>query len=245
MQTLDRSLYGIQDRVKVPFVGLSRVMPVGPGHVILTLGEPGAGKSAFGLWWMLHMDSPGLYLSLDADLQTQAARTVSMLSSIPYDRVTENVEQWSKFLRERDRQLPMMFDYPVKASEVDEVVQSFEEFYSQAPSLIVVDNLKNITGAATYEAFNDSVLEMIRVAKKHKTAVLLLHHTNRQSLGPPHLRSGKFAGEDDAPFVLGLSQGWDNFIGKTLNVSVLKNRFGQHDINVPLRFKYDTMQMEG
>lgn len=247
MQTLDRSLRGITDTIEVPFKQLGKIITPGPGHVILCTGAPGIGKSAFALWWALHMSNPALYFSFDSALQDHSARVVQMLTNIPVEQVKANMPQWEEFLKLRFKTMPMMFDSYVKANEVDNVVQAFEEFYSQKPSIVIIDNFKDIVEAPTFEAYQIAFKELTRVAKKHRTVVLLLHHVNRASgFGrgdrAPALDSGKFGGEDDAPFVLSLWEGWDDFAGRVLNIKINKNRFGPKDMNVPLKYNYERMQ---
>lgn len=228
--------------------GLARAITPGPGHLILVQAAPGAGKSTIALWWILHMDKPGLYLSLDSDLATQAARATSMLTSIQYEEVVRNVPEWQRFLKQEDRKLPMMIDESVTADDVDGLVEAFEEFYADKPSLVVVDNLKDLVSSYTFENVTDTVRKLIRVARKRKIVILLLHHVNRHGGAgkgnrPPSLDDGKFGGEDDAPFVLGLWQAWDEFSGPVLKVRINKNRFGPKDFDVSLRLDWERMQV--
>jgi len=248
MQTLDRSLRGITDIIEVPFKHLANVITPGPGHVILCTGAPGIGKSAFALWWAIHMPKPALYFSFDSALQDHSARTVQMMTGCTIEDVKTNMDVWEGFLRERFKTMPMVFDQYVKATEVDQVVQAFEEFYSDKPSLIVIDNFKDLVEAPTFEAYQTTFKELTRVAKKHRAVVLLLHHVNRKGGAgrgdrAPALDDGKFGGEDDAPFVLSLWEGWDNFAGRVLNIMVNKNRFGPKGMNVPLKFNFEQMQL--
>jgi hypothetical protein len=206
------------------------------------------GKSSFALWWAIHMDAPCLYLSIDSDLPTQAARTVSMLTGIKFESVKEDIPAWTEYLKTLNRQLPMMLDCAMGADEIDSAVQAYEEFYSRKPPLVIVDNLKDVVAAGEYGAYVDAVKSLIRVAKHHRTVVLVLHHINRQSRAgdgrrPPSLDDGKFGGEDDAPFVLGLWQGWDEFLGPVFNARILKNRFGPKEFDVKMQFDFETMQV--
>lgn len=247
MQTLDRSIIGITDTIKVPWTGLQQLITPGPGHLVTVLGATGVGKSSFALLWELALEEPSIYLSLDSDLATQAARVASSLSGIPFDDVRKNVAAWQEFLLTRQRTLPMMIDAPVLAKDVSQVVESFEEFYSIKPELVVIDNLKDVVEADTYEAHRAAVRELHRVAKRYGTTLLVLHHINRSSLAgegtrPPSIRDGQFTGEQDSEFMLGLWQ--SDFLGQTmLNIRVLKNRFGPHGMDVQLQFDQSRMRL--
>lgn len=193
------------------------------------------------------MPTPALYFSFDSALQDHSARTIQMLTNVGVDQVKQNMEAWEEFLRVRFKTMPMLFDSYLKVTEVDMVVQAFEEFYSHKPSIIVVDNFKDLVEAPTFEAYQTTFKELTRVAKKHRTVVLLLHHVNRASGSgrgdrPPALDSGKFGGEDDAPFVLSLWEGWNDYAGRVLNIMVNKNRFGPKGMNIPLKFNFEKMQ---
>jgi len=246
IQTLDHSLVGITDTITVPWTNLGRAITPGPGHLILVLGAPGVGKSAFSLAWLLALEKPTLYLSLDSDLATQAARTASALSGISFDEVRLNVPIWQEYLKVRQRTLPMMLDAPVRASQVDEVVQAFEEYYSEKPEIVVVDNLKDVVDSDTYEAHRMAVRTLHQVAKKHRTTILLLHHLNRTSragdgYSAPSQSDGQFTGEQDSEFILGLWR--DEYAGSLImNVRVLKNRFGPKGFDVRLFFDQERMR---
>lgn len=248
MKTLDRALAGVTETISVPWPQLEKEISPGPGHLIVVLGAPGVGKSAFALSWALGLPKPQLYLSLDSDLATQAARTVSALSGIRFSEVKQDIEQWEAWLKVRDRDLPWMLDASLSAHDVDGVVESFVEFYSRTPELIIIDNLKDVVGADTYEAHRDAVRELHRVAKKRRAVVLLLHHLNRGSragegTSRPSARDGQFTGEQDAEFMLGLWQEREGYYGDTLNVSILKNRFGPKDIDVKLNLDLERMKI--
>ena len=247
MQTLQRALRGVTETIKVPFEGLQSLMSPGPGHLIVVLGAPGVGKSAFSLVWALNMGAPSLILSLDSDLSTQAARTVSVLTKVRFEDVRSNITEWEQFLQKSKRQLPYVTDYPLRVTDVDSLVTATEEYFGEYPKLIVVDNLKDVVTTEGYEGHREALRELHRVARKFHTTVLILHHINRQSRGgegdrPPTLRDGQYAGEQDAEFVLGLWQ--DPEIPSRLWVRVLKNRFGQKNTEAGLEIDLERVQID-
>jgi predicted ATP-dependent serine protease len=232
----------------VPIAGLAKKITPGPGHLILVQGAPGIGKSMIALWWALNMDRPALYLSIDSDLATQAARTVSMLTGTKFSDVRGSISEWQSYLRTLDRTLPMMFDNTVTADDIDGMVRAFKEFYTFTPSLVVVDNLKDIIPSYTFENVTDAIRQLVRVAKRHKTTVLVLHHVNRGSGAgagnrPPSMDSGKFGGEDDAQFVIGLWDSFDEYVGPCLKARINKNRFGPKGDDVKMQVDWERCQV--
>lgn len=247
MQALERALRGVTQTIPVPWSGLSKLIQPGPGHLMVVLGAPGVGKSAFSLSWALKLRMPSLIFSLDSDLSTQAARTVSALTGVRFGEIRENVTEWVNFLGASKRQLPMVTDYPLTVNEVDSFVLGTEEYFGEYPKLIVVDNLKDVVQGEGYEGHREALRELHRVARKYHTTVLILHHLNRQSAGgngdrAPTMRDGQYAGEQDAEFVLGLyrPQGDE----RLLSVRVLKNRFGPRDRETVLNMDLERMSLE-
>jgi AAA domain len=255
MQSLDRVLADGSPVIRVPWPALAEQIAPGPGHVVLAIGAPGVGKSAFGLKWALGMDAPCLILSLDSDLMTQGARTVSALSGLPFKEVRAHAQEYQPFLREQFKSLPMMLDYPMGPGEIGEVLQAFEEFYGHRPELVVLDNLKDVVKGKNYESFDEALREIHRLARRHRTTFLVLHHINRgdgkkaqdvevyNGKARPSLRHVQFAGDQDSEIVLGLWQGWTPWQGTSLMVSTIKYRFGPKDVDVPLALDMETMRL--
>lgn len=247
MQTLARALQGVTETIRVPWEGLSRWITPGPGHLIVVLGAPGVGKSAFSLVWALKLGEPSLIVSLDSDLATQAARTASALTGVAFHDIRRNVPEWQRYLNTVRRELPMVIDYPLLVDDVDSLVSASEEYFGQFPKLVVIDNLKDVVAGEGYEGHREALRELHRVARKFHTTVLILHHINRASKGgegnwPPTLRDGQYAGEQDAEFVLGL---WHRpEVLNKLWVRVLKNRFGQRNQDVALTLDFERMVIE-
>ncbi len=253
MQALDRVLADGAPVIRVPWPELEDKISPGPGHVILAIGAPGVGKSAFGLKWALGMEQPCLILSLDSDLMTQGARVVSAISGMPFTDVRKHAKEYQPFLRERFKQLPMMIDYPVGPGEIGEVLEAFQEFYGHRPEIVVLDNLKDVVKSKTYEAYDDALRDIHRLARRHKTTFLVLHHINRgdgkrqqdvdvyAGKARPTLRHVQFAGDQDSEIVLGLWQSWTPWLGNSLMVSTIKYRFGPSDVDVPLKMDLERM----
>lgn len=245
MQTLDRSLRGIVDTIPVPWPQLEARIKPGPGHLVLVIGAPGVGKSAFGLVWALRCGEPTLLLSLDSDLATQAARTVSALSGVPFSKIREQPEVWEAFLVQQRDRLPMVMDYPVTPEDMESVFRAFEEYYGQMPRLVVIDNLKDIVVSKDYAAYDEAVRELHRIARRCKVTFVLLHHIRKDRdmtiWTRPDQADALFAGNQDSEFVLGLYRSWAPGVGPALMVGILKNRFGPTGENVPLYFDMERM----
>lgn len=249
MQQLDQALFGVTETITVPWVGLGQEIRPGPGHLIGVIAAPNTGKSAFSLAWALAMEKPSLMFSLDTDLATQASRTLAYLTGFNQDDIRNNPERFADTLKQNERRLPMMVDYPVYADQVDEVCRAFEEFYGRGPQMIVVDNLKDVVRNESYESYRESLRELHRVARKRGSAVLILHHINRKNEyaqdgdQAPKLADGQFTMEQDCEFVLGLWQATPNFGPPVLMIRVLKNRFGRKGGDCGMLFEMETMRI--
>lgn len=265
MQALDRSLQWATSHVAVPWPGLGEIIQPGPGHLVMMLGAPGVGKSALSLYWGLNVGGPAVIVSQDTDLTTQAARTCAAFTGVSMETVKQDIPRWQSYLRANVRQLPLMYDHPIKSSDVSDLVYAAEEYYGETPAVVVIDVLKNVVAEKSYEGYITAIEDLHRAARRHGTCIFVLHHVNRQGRNasgtkPVRLDDGQYGGEGDAEIVLGLwtpkwqedpiNPGqWIPLLDPTLRVSVLKNRFGRkdpegRDVYVDLRVDYDRMVIQ-
>ena len=196
---------------------------------MIALGAPGALKSMLSLAWCLELDAPTRMISLDTDPATQAVRVIARLTGNETTKIWPDKIRWAGWLREQTTKLRIHSD-PVSVDEVDEIVTADTEYWGQAPGLVVIDDVsKLVMEERDYSGFDTAMLELHRIARRHKTVVLALHHLHRGDSSartkPIKLSDGKYTGEYEAEIVLGLWRPAEH----ELKVGVLKNRFGNDD----------------
>ena len=233
-------------RVDIPFKGLSRAVSPLRGNLIVAIGSPGIGKSAFSLNWALRSEQSCCLISLDTDLHTQGIRAAGILSGTDLSVISKAPEAWSDYL-DKNARMVRAYDFSVDAQEIAEIVEADGEFWGETPALTIVDNVSNLVSDGDYQEYRRLFVDLHRVARKTNTCVLALHHVTRKAKPgePLQLNSGQFAGEQEAELVLGLWTGLTEDQKGRLNISVLKNRQGQADASgqmyVPLVFDQSTM----
>ncbi len=233
-----------KDKVPVPWQNLAEVIDPHAGNLIVCLGAPGSGKSAFALNWSLKLQAPTLILSLDTDITTQAVRTASLLSGTSMQRVKEAAPGWSEYV-DRIANRCRMYDLLLEPKEIVNLIKAETEFWGKPPALTVVDNVSNLIKEGGYEEYRAIFTDLHRVARITGTCILALHHIKRgTSTGPLGLFAGQYSGEQEAEMVLGL---WSTSAG-TLNISVDKNRSGMANPDgsfyVNMQFDKQTMRIE-
>jgi hypothetical protein len=247
----------------MPWPKLGEIIEPGPGHLVMVLGAPGVGKSAFALKWALDAGGPALVISQDTDLPTQAARTVSALAGVRHSEVVNDLDRWENFLSSNMKSLPLMYDYPIASDDIGQLIVASEEFFGITPAMVVIDVFKNVVREKSYEGYINAIEELHRAARRYGTCILLLHHVNRQGrnasgVKPIRLDDGQYGGEGDAEIVLGIWSpkgeidplyGWKEFYDPVMRVSVLKNRFGAKDpegkdVYVDMQLDYDRMVID-
>jgi hypothetical protein len=211
-----------KDKIEVPWKNLAEVIDPHAGNLIVCLGAPGEGKSAFALNWGLKISKPSLILSLDTDITTQAVRTASLLSGTPMSTVKEHAPGWSLYVDKMAHHV-RIYDILLRPKNLADLVKAETEYWGEPPALTVVDNVSNMMQEGGYEEYRTIFTELHHVARATNTCVLALHHIKRGTAGSVlGLYSGQYAGEQEAEMVLGL---WSNHSG-VLNISIDKNRSG-------------------
>lgn len=241
-----KALVGM-DGAKVPMPWDLGIQPM-RGQLVVVMGSPGIGKSAFALNWALRSGEPSSFLSLDTDLRTQAARTAAMHAGVSVSEVMAKPEQWSLYL-ERQAQNLRMYDLTIGTKELMDLVLAEKQYWGKSPSLLVVDNVSNLLKTATYDEYRTIFIDLHKIARRGDTCVVALHHTRRDEVGALSLHSGQYGGEQEAEIVVGLwrreQPGLMDELGhRSIRVGVLKNRNGIADTTTDLMFYADTMRLE-
>lgn len=177
----------------VPFPGLadSRFqVQFRLGQLVMLAGPPGAGKSMLALSAALKMGAQGatcLYISADSDEDTMAARAAAVITGHPVNDIMQTI-QFGLFREQygdRLKKFPIRFEYDPTDPTVGDIANALTawvEVWGTPPSLLVVDNLMNMSGGDTneWQAMRQAVKDLHFLARKSRMCVLVLHHTSEQ-----------------------------------------------------------------
>jgi len=236
--------------VPLPWSRLAEIVQPRPGDLVDVLGAPGVGKSTFGVQWAYHTASPPepgtqdpglrqgepvLCISLDTDLRTQAVRVAALRLDKPTwqieDEIKKDPAHWIKWFA--DPYLPPVrwSDVPMRANDLDELLEAEMEFLGQAPALVIVDVMGDVVEEESLEAYLNAFRSLHRIARKYKLVVCVLHHLKRGDAATGTIKfgldEGLWGGERAVEIVLGMWQPNK----QSVYIAVLKNRRGLADKN--------------
>jgi predicted ATP-dependent serine protease len=160
-------------------------------EVSMIAGTPGAGKSTLALAIALRTKVPTLYISADTNAHTMAMRLLSMItgkSQTEAERwLTDDVEGSRKIINENSGHIFWSFESAPTLADLDQEVAAFEELWGCSPTLIVVDNLMDISndGAEEFAGMRSTIKELKYLARDTNAAILVLHHTKESYVGNP------------------------------------------------------------
>lgn len=197
-------------------------------------GPPGSMKTMFTLNLVDKMgpDVPTLYHSSDSDDFTMAARVLSMRSGIGGEEAEEMVLNTPHLAQDTLREFSHVKWSFHAAPTLDHMwreAEAFREVNGMYPHHTIVDILMDVdyegAGEQNYWAL---MAEMKVMARDQQTALTIVHHTSESSkAGCPPPRSAIMGKASQLP-VLVLTLWGDGHAG-TLDVAVVKNRFGPGD----------------
>ena len=237
MRTLARAV-GSKDIGGEPLPTVFRTFDVNKivirrAEVSMIAGTPGAGKSTLALAVALRSKVPTLYISADTNAHTMAMRLLSMISGQPQSNaeqmLIESVEDSRKAINEHSGHIFWSFDSAPTLADLDMEVSAFEELWGCPPTLIVIDNLIDISNDSGEEfaAMRSTIKELKYLARDTNAAVLLLHHTKESYPGNPCQPRSALQGMVAQLPALILTVG-TNAPGY-LAVAPVKNRYGKAD----------------
>jgi len=205
------------------------------GQVCMVAAAPNAGKSMFALVYAIKAKVPTLFFSADTDTTTVMMRAAAHVSGHSQISVEGNLAKDSHYYDSRFEKLShikWVFDSSPSIDDLELEIRAYVELYGQAPELIVIDNLMNVTAETDNEwaGLRAIMMELHDMARKTEACVLVLHHVSEQSeygspTNPPHRRAihGKVSQLPALILTLGYDPGQ-----ATLKVAAVKNRFGPH-----------------
>jgi predicted ATP-dependent serine protease len=201
----------------------------------MVAAAPNAGKSMFALVYAIKAKVPTLFFSADTDTTTVMMRAAAHVSGHSQVSVESNLAKDSHYYDSRFEKLShikWVFDSSPSIDDLELEIRAYVELYGQAPELIVIDNLMNVTAETDNEwaGLRAIMMELHDMARKTEACVLVLHHVSEQSeygspTNPPHRRAihGKVSQLPSLILTLGYEPGQ-----ATLKVAAVKNRFGPH-----------------
>jgi len=154
-------------------------------------GTPGAGKSTLALAIALRAKVPTLYVSADTNAHTMAMRLLSMITSKSQSdaehMLNEDIEGSRKTINDSSGHIFWSFESAPTLADLDQEVEAFEELWGCSPTLIVVDNLMDISndGGEEFANMRSTIKELKYLARDTNAAVLILHHTKESYTGNP------------------------------------------------------------
>ena len=195
MRTLARAV-GSADIGGEPLPSVFRTLDVNKivirrAEVSMIAGTPGAGKSTLALSIALRTKVPTLYISADTNAHTMAMRLLSMITGKTQGEAEEmlvkDVEGSRKIINEASGHIFWSFESAPTLADLDQEVLAFEELWGCAPTLIVVDNLMDISndGGEEFAGMRSTIKELKFLARDTNSAILVLHHTKESYAGNP------------------------------------------------------------
>lgn len=154
---------------------------------MLIAAGPGTAKSALTLALTLQSGVPSMIFSADSDAFTQMTRSISMLADIPLTQSTEMVlhETTPQEIEEMMSNVPLRIDYESSPSpeDIEETLEAYWELYGEYPTLIVIDNITNVSNVTSEDSDPFSGLEGLMdylhgMARGTAACVIGLHHVN-------------------------------------------------------------------
>lgn len=155
------------------------------GQLVLIAAGPGTAKSALTLALTIQSGVPSMIFSADSDAFTQMTRSISMLTDIPLTESTEMVLQDSipADIEEAMSNVPLRIDYESSPSpeDIEEILEAYWELFGEYPTLIVIDNITNVSGVGgeddDYSTGLEGLMDYLHsMARETSACVIGLHH---------------------------------------------------------------------
>lgn len=201
-------------------------------EVSMIAGTPGAGKSTLALALALRMQAPTLYLSADTNAHTMAMRLYSMITGVSQSEAEKAISEDPINSRNRlalASHIYWSFDSAPSLADIDDEVTAIEELLGEAPALIVIDNLMDISmdGGEEFSNMRTALKELKFLARDTNAAIVVLHHTQEGYQGDPCQPRSSLQGKvaQLPALILTVGQSGNGLLG----VASVKNRYGKAD----------------
>lgn len=198
----------------------------------MVAGPPGSMKTIFTLNMVDRMNVPTLYFSSDSDDFTMASRVLAMKTG----ETTETTEEWTRTSVAMAQRVLAGFDHvrwsfhsSPSLDHMEAKADAYAEINGEYPHLVVIDILMDVdyegAGEQNYWAL---MSELKDLARKWMSAILIVHHTSEGVKGEPCPPRSAIMGKANQLPALIITLNGDSING-TLDVAVVKNRFGPQD----------------
>jgi hypothetical protein len=200
------------------------------GTVNFIAGTPGSMKTGLALYLVGRWGRPTLYFSADSEPFEMVERLASMATGDPVTKVRSDYSAYSEALSTLP--IRMTFEDSPTYEDLFNEVTAYVEVYGEAPEVIVIDNIMNLTGESEDEwgAHRDHARVIHKLCRVTGATVLVLAHMGedvKDSSARPAPRT-KLQGKISQLPKMILSLAFDS-TEKELKVCAVKNRFGPAD----------------
>lgn len=209
--------------------------------VHMVAGPPGSMKTLFTLNMVNNMGKvPTLYHSSDSDDFTMASRAFSMRTGTPGEESEEIIlndpDSAVSALREMSH-VKWSFHAAPTLDHMWRNAEAFLEVHGEYPHLTVIDILMDVDYEGASEQNYWGLMADLKVmARDQQTALLVVHHTSEGAkAGSPPPRAAIMGKANQLPTLI-LTLWGDGHAG-TLDVAVVKNRFGPGDATAKKHFR--------
>lgn len=205
----------------------ARDVSVNRSELSLFIGPASAGKSLLMMNYMVRAHVPTLAFFLDSDNLTVASRFGAILTGDTFKEVKQDIDLYVGAL-EHVENAQVVF----RAEDLDDIRlqgEAYEQRYGVYPSLVIIDNLGNLTSAMgdEYPLLKALTLELNNLAHEWECAIVAAHHTTDLVSTEP-LQRDKLLGKISQYPRLILSVGFNPMTGD-YKVAIVKNSSGPSD----------------
>jgi hypothetical protein len=216
---------------------------VNRGQLTLVVGPPSAGKSLLSMNLLIRFQVPSLAFLLDTDRLTAAARFGAIITGDKFSEVKEDIDLYRPAL-ETMHNMQVVF----RAEDLDDIRlqgEAFEQRYGAYPSVVLVDNLGNLTSAMGDEwaLLKALTLELDALSKEWQCAIIATAHTTDLTSCEPAQRTAILGKITQYPRLI-YSIGYDPETWE-YKIAIVKNSSGPSDPQArnPVTLWADTSRM--
>lgn len=203
------------------------------GQITMFYGYPGSGKTALALAWAVRMKVPTLFFSLDTDPKTMYLRQLAMATRRDQGDIEKADRAGEDFSAVDLGSIRYSFLPDPDPGGVDNEFSAYIEVHGEAPALVIVDNLLNVTSGDENEwSGMRAVMKVFHALSRYSgAAVWILHHASESTRDKPCPPRSAIQGKVSQLPSLILSVGQrTNYRGEVeMGVAKVKDRHGPAD----------------